>query len=387
MSGRWAGREEWRPSEAVAGLFNLFSFLPESPYRYLLLTLIEGSCRAEESRVAADARLYWRTPALLDPGPGHCAAGTTDILGEASGDRQACLRGASWGEMFKRSPSVKSLSVLRSSDRKKVLHQIILDFGLAHLDQDAKNSLLPDGTQVWNYRLYCRPSADSCILHRRPSSSLISKSLAFSTLTLKEQIHCGSKSSHAPCSMKPSFQLVHFLTIFAEAQVYTLWNSPLVLRSVCTWDHVLEKLQTGADLMTPGLTSWDPEIRAGDISAITLEDRVPVAVGVAAFDVGHLAQSKGGKGKAIYLVHCYHDELWGLGNKDNPPSLPPNDPTIDPLEVATQNLSLDESEKAIDSQEIKELLAEKPPMEPEEKHIQEASTSGISVHDVSNHRN
>jgi len=139
--------------------------------------------------------------------------------------------------------------------------------------------------------------------------------------------------------------------------------------------------------MTPGLTSWDPEIRAGDISAITLEDRVPVAVGVAAFDVGHLAQSKGGKGKAIYLIHCYHDELWGLGNKANPPSPPPNDPPIKPLEVATQNLSLDESETTIDLLEIKELPANKPSVEPEEKHIQEASTSGFSIHDVANHRN
>jgi hypothetical protein len=50
--------------------------------------------------------------------------------------------------MFKKPPTVKNLSVLRSSDRKKVLHQIILDFGLDSLSQDAKNSLLPEGAQV-----------------------------------------------------------------------------------------------------------------------------------------------------------------------------------------------------------------------------------------------
>ena len=158
--------------------------------------------------------------------------------------------------------------------------------------------------------------------------------------------------------------------------MYTLWSSPLFLRSVCTWDHVLEKLQSGADLMTPGLTWWDPEIRAGDITAITLEDRVPVAVGVAAFDVGYLAESKGGKGKAIYLVHCHHDELWGLGNRADPPSPPPNDPTIEALEVSTQKLSLDESERPAVIQEVNEL-----------QHIQEPSTSGLSIDDVSNHRN
>jgi hypothetical protein len=50
--------------------------------------------------------------------------------------------------MFKKPPTVKTLSVLRSSDRKKVVHQIILDFGLDSLSQDAKNSLLPEGAQV-----------------------------------------------------------------------------------------------------------------------------------------------------------------------------------------------------------------------------------------------
>jgi hypothetical protein len=50
--------------------------------------------------------------------------------------------------MFKKPPTVKNLSVLRSSDRKKVLHQIILDFGLDSLSQDAKNNLLPEGAQV-----------------------------------------------------------------------------------------------------------------------------------------------------------------------------------------------------------------------------------------------
>jgi hypothetical protein len=51
--------------------------------------------------------------------------------------------------MFKKPPSVKNLSVLRSSDRKKIIHQIIQAYQLEDGDSaEAKNTLLPDGAQV-----------------------------------------------------------------------------------------------------------------------------------------------------------------------------------------------------------------------------------------------
>jgi hypothetical protein len=50
--------------------------------------------------------------------------------------------------MFKKPPNVKNLSVLRASDRKKVIQQIILSFNLKDLDSHTKSSLLPEGAQV-----------------------------------------------------------------------------------------------------------------------------------------------------------------------------------------------------------------------------------------------
>jgi Pre-PUA-like domain len=50
--------------------------------------------------------------------------------------------------MFKKPPSVKNLSVLRSSDRKGIIQQIVQSFNLEDLDQQSKNSLLPEGAQV-----------------------------------------------------------------------------------------------------------------------------------------------------------------------------------------------------------------------------------------------
>lgn len=97
--------------------------------------------------------------------------------------------------------------------------------------------------------------------------------------------------------------------------------------------------------MTPGLTGWDRKIKSGDITAVTLGNGVPMAVGVAAFDIGNLSKAAGEKGKAVYLVHCYHDELWALGTKSHPP-LSHADDQASGLEESTQQLSLNtETEK------------------------------------------
>src|SRR5271155_4217880 len=72
--------------------------------------------------------------------------------------------------------------------------------------------------------------------------------------------------------------------------------------------------------MTPRLTKWDPEIKSGEVVAVTLQDGIPIAVGIAAFDLGRLSKAVGEKGKAVYLVHCYRDDLWAVGSKKQPPA-------------------------------------------------------------------
>lgn len=93
--------------------------------------------------------------------------------------------------------------------------------------------------------------------------------------------------------------------------------------------------------MTPGLTGWNPEIKSGDVVQVLLKNQTPVAVGVAAFDIGRLSKAVGEKGKAIYIMHCYRDELWGLGSKSHPPERSTDpDPDIVP-QKAVQELGLD----------------------------------------------
>ena len=113
-----------------------------------------------------------------------------------------------------------------------------------------------------------------------------------------------------------------------------------MLKTVSTPEVVLQNLQKGADLMTPGLRGWDTEIKLGDITAIALDEGVPIAVGVAAFDIGKLSKAGGEKGKAVYLVHCYKDELWAMGAKQDPPQ---RERLLaeSHLEEATEHLSLE----------------------------------------------
>lgn len=132
--------------------------------------------------------------------------------------------------------------------------------------------------------------------------------------------------------------------------------------------------------MTPGLTKWDSDIKSGEVIAITLQNGVPVAVGIAAFDIGRLSKAVGEKGKAVYLVHCYRDDLWALGSKTHPPKpAPPSDNTE--LEDATVHLSLNSKEDDQDvnnAEDILDVAETSPELNVEEKQDTEPepSTSG-----------
>jgi translation initiation factor 2D len=128
--------------------------------------------------------------------------------------------------------------------------------------------------------------------------------------------------------------------------------------------------------MTPGLTGWSSDIKPGDVTAITLQDAVPIAVGVAAFEIGRLSKAAGEKGKAVYLVHCYNDELWGLGTKTRPPV--GTSTASAHIEGATQRLSVQENKEG-DEDLIH--VVENPSEIPVESQIEndkvEPSTAGL----------
>ncbi|KAM9786213.1 eukaryotic translation initiation factor 2D [Neosynchiropus ocellatus] len=110
--------------------------------------------------------------------------------------------------------------------------------------------------------------------------------------------------------------------------VYMLWRYPAVLPTFKTWPPVLQKLTGGADLMLPGVTvpsSGLPVVQQGECCSVSLvNNSAPVAVGTAAVSSGEM-RSSGMKGKGVFIVHTYMDNLWAFGDKSALPSLPMED--------------------------------------------------------------
>jgi len=111
--------------------------------------------------------------------------------------------------------------------------------------------------------------------------------------------------------------------------VYTLWANPGILPLLYTPLAVVEKLQGGADLMTPGLQRGPPfpkKAKKGAIVAIaSLESpTVPMAVGTCEIDVSALEKVQGVKGHAVSTVHWAGDELWSWSTTGNSGVDPPS---------------------------------------------------------------
>lgn len=97
--------------------------------------------------------------------------------------------------------------------------------------------------------------------------------------------------------------------------MYTLWHNPGIVPLLHTPSIVVQKLQGGADLMTPGLAHGPPfpaKAVKGAIAAIASIESptVPLAVGVCEIDISSLQKTQGAKGRAVQTVHWQGDELW-----------------------------------------------------------------------------
>ena len=110
--------------------------------------------------------------------------------------------------------------------------------------------------------------------------------------------------------------------------VYTLWHNPGIVPLLYTPSFVVEKLQGGADLMTPGLQRGPPFPKKATQDAIvaiaSLESpTVPMAVGKCLIDVSSLDKVQGMKGHAVETFHWAGDELWSWSPGGKPGTSPP----------------------------------------------------------------
>ncbi|XP_061590804.1 eukaryotic translation initiation factor 2D [Cololabis saira] len=189
--------------------------------------------------------------------------------------------------MFAKPFRVKSNTVIKGSDRRKLKADLLAAFPL--LTADELSELIPNKEDLNVVKAYAHKgeAVTFYVLQKNP--------LFFE---LEKRLH---------------------------PTVYVLWLRPALLPVFRTWPPVLQKLAGGADLMLPGVvvpSSGLPDVRQGESCAVTVvNNRAPVAVGKAAVSTSEM-RSLGMKGRGVCVLHTYMDYLWAFGDKSGPPSLP-----------------------------------------------------------------
>lgn len=189
--------------------------------------------------------------------------------------------------MFAKTFRVKSNTVIKGSDRRKLKADISAAFPA--LSADELSDLVPNKEELNVVKIYAHKgdAVTLYVLHKNPLFFELEKRL--------------------------------------YPTVYMLWRYPAALPTFRTWPPVVQKLVGGADLMLPGVvvpSSGLPDVRQGDCCAVTLvNNRAPVAVGTAAVSSAEM-HSLGMKGRGVCVLHTYMDNLWAFGDKSCPPTLP-----------------------------------------------------------------
>jgi translation initiation factor 2D len=159
--------------------------------------------------------------------------------------------------------------------------------------------------------------------------------------------------------------------------VYTLWHNPGVVPLLYTQGFVVEKLQKGADLMTPGLTRGPPfpvKAKKNTIVAVASIEKssVPAFVGVCEVDVSALEKVQGAKGHAVKGVHWEGDELWawgyaGTGGRKSPEHVDGWDDlsSVAGLGKGVKNMAIEEDD--VDGQDEGGVSLEEPPSQKSHK--------------------
>jgi translation initiation factor 2D len=219
--------------------------------------------------------------------------------------------------MFKKKPNVKPLAPLRSSDRRKTADSIIAEYRLhsspsstpssSTTTQDDKaettalrNALLPEGVQTARFTTTHGPDLNQ----------------------VSGTVYVGAHPGDDPRALWFKIEDRLYPT------VYTLWKQPGIVPLLHTPALVVQKLQGGADLMTPGLANgppFHPNATQGAVVAIASLEQpsVPIAVGACLIDVSSLGSVQGSRGHAVQTMHWAGDEIWSFSTSNkaglNPP--------------------------------------------------------------------
>ncbi|XP_069580177.1 eukaryotic translation initiation factor 2D [Brachyistius frenatus] len=223
--------------------------------------------------------------------------------------------------MFAKPFRVKSNTVIKGSDRRKLKADISTAFPSLSADQLCE--LIPNKEELNVVKIYAHKgdSMTVYVLHKNP--------LFFE---LEKQLY---------------------------PTVYVLWRYPALIPTFRTWPPVLQKLSGGADLMLPGVVVPScglPDVKQGDCCAVTvLNKRAPVAVGTAAVSTAEM-HSLGMKGRGVCVLHTYMDYLWAFGDKSGPPSIP--DAESEGQSVNGEECTVSENEEEEEETDVQKFAEE-----------------------------
>ncbi|KAL4978393.1 hypothetical protein BDW66DRAFT_19223 [Aspergillus desertorum] len=221
--------------------------------------------------------------------------------------------------MFKKKPTIKNLSPLRSSERRKIADQIINDYKIAipttpseSGDDGLANPAQPTLTSIRNTLL-----PEDCLSARftttaGPDLREVQGTVYVGTHNDGEERVLWFKIDQGPGAEKRLYPTV-----------YTLWHNPNIVPLLHTTEFVMGKLRSGADLMTPGLANkppFDERAVKGAVVAVASLDRVtvPLFVGICEIDISALGEVRGAKGHAVRGIQWEGDELWAWSPSSRP---------------------------------------------------------------------
>jgi translation initiation factor 2D len=263
--------------------------------------------------------------------------------------------------MFKKKPQIKNLSPLRSSDRRKLADQIIAEYRvhvptLQEIDTTASTPEIQASASSNN------PSPALTLIR----SSLVPETCLSARFTTLAGANATLVSGTLYVGAHPGYEeRILWMQYGKDSKlyptVYTLWHNPGLVPLLHTQDFVLDKLRTGADLMTPGLVGgppWPEAAKVGVVVAVAgLEkDSVPIWVGTCKIDVSSLGRVQGAKGAAVEGVHWECDEIWswsqtGVGGRQSPDRIEGWDSRAEDLGEAVHNMDLEDNDDDDESQD------------------------------------
>lgn len=164
-----------------------------------------------------------------------------------------------------------------------------------------------------------------------------------------------------------------------SATVYTLWQHPHLVPLLHTPDFVVDKMQTGSPLMTPGLAFGPPfpaKATKGAVVAVASVEHpsVPRVVGICEIDVSSLQKVQGSKGHAVRSEHWEGDEIWAWSTSGKPGN--PAPASLKGWEISEEEMlqkqaaDLDISDDEDDPDEGGVQLAEVTPVNKRNNHVE-----------------